>query len=105
MSEAPLDPPADLSAMLTRVMSDPAAMGMLSSLLGGLRAGAPKEESHGAKEKCEAPIVCGTGARDKDRKALLLALKPFLSAERRQALDRIIMVSEALSLLRSEKRD
>ncbi len=104
----------DLSKLLSSVMSNPGAMNMLSSLLGGM-SGDKKEEKatlSRQNEKCEEkhlPPPCAL-PQDKEltanekRRQLLLALKPFLSPERRQALDRILMISEALALLQSEKR-
>ncbi len=100
--------PPDLSGILSKVMSNPQAMGMLSSLLGNMQS--EKKEKHEEEKREETheerllPPKPGRNSQNENRKQLLLALKPFLSPERRQALDRILMISEALSLLQTEKR-
>ncbi len=105
--------PPDLSGILSKVMSNPQAMGMLSSLLGNMQgekqekheAEKHEAEKHGeAREERILPPKPKPSSQSENRKQLLLALKPFLSPERRQALDRILMISEALSLLQNEKR-
>ena len=98
--------PADLSGMLSSIMSNPQAMSMLTSLLGNMSGEKHKEV---CEEECKAevsvPAPCEAKGKNEKRRQLLLALKPFLSPERRQALDRILMISEALSLLQKERRD
>lgn len=100
-------PTPDLSGILSQVMSNPTAMNMLSSLLGGMGAekSAEKKEScpPQTEEKILPPCPKELSAKEK-RRGLLLALKPFLSAERQQTLDRILMISEALALLKSERK-
>ena len=98
----------DLSGILSKVMGNPEAMAMLSSLLGSQMPKIKeekKEEDADIKEAIAlpAPQIKEIPAREK-RKRLLLALKPFLSSERASAVDRILMITDALSLLQSEKR-
>jgi len=94
----------DLSGILARVTENPQAMSMLASLLGG----SSKQERHE-----EEPHTRGDGEllpalpppkgqksrRDEDRRRLLLALKPFLSKERCQVLETLLIVLDAISLL------
>ena len=106
MSEAGGFP--DLSGILARVTENPQAMTMLSSLLGGI-ASSKRESDVPKEEKEDAPVsVAPALARPhiphRDGKAeegrrLLLALKPFLSKERGQALETLITVLDAISLL------
>ena len=110
MDETQKDVPTDLSGILAKVMSNPEAIGMLSSLLGGMKGFPPKADApQTPPQGCESillpspPCPC-KGNAGENRKRLLLALKPYLSKERQAALDRILMISEALVLLRSEKR-
>ncbi len=106
----------DLSTILSRVSENPQAMAMLSSLLGDVKEAPTEKESHkeeplkeegeskkdppDAKEAMSLPIPLhrGKGGKHEDRRRLLIALKPFLSAERRQALETLLLVLEATSL-------
>ena len=105
-------PLPDLSEMLSKVMANPQAVSMLSSLLGNqIGDTAPKDEAREKDERREKtegsalpmPIAKENPSREK-RRRLLLALKPFLSPERCAAVDRILMITDALSLLQNEKR-
>ncbi len=99
----------DLSGMLSKVMANPDAMAMLSSLLGNqmpkMKEEEKKDEEAVEKEAIALPVplVKENATREK-RRRLLLALKPFLSSERASAVDRILMITDALSLLQNEKR-
>ena len=102
----------DISQMLTKIMSNPQATAMLSSLLGGAKPPDKEERKEKPKESEECfdkeqtilpPKNEECSPRER-RKRLLLALKPYLSPERCQAIDRILMITEALSLLQTEKR-
>lgn len=108
MEEPKKDFPPDLSGILTRVMSNPEAIGMLTSLLGGIKTDPPVKEAQASCEKKHEESIllpsCPRSPSEENRKRLLLALKPFLTKERQAALDRILMISEALALIRSEKR-
>lgn len=102
-------PMPDLSGMLSKVMTNPDAVAMLSSLLGNQMPKMKDEEKKEdvAEEKeviaLPAPRAKENSTREK-RRRLLLALKPFLSSERASAIDRILMITDALSLLQNEKR-
>ena len=94
----------DLSGILARVAENPQAMSMLASLLGG----APKKDfSEDATPKTEEkdllpafiPQKSQKSKKDEDRRRLLLALKPFLSRERCQVLEALLLVLDTISLL------
>ncbi len=98
----------DLSGILSQISSNPKALSMLSTLLGNMgstpqRAEAEDhtEPSNSALAVLQPPKRCDF----EDRKRLLLALKPFLSPERCQTVDLLLMVIEAFSALRQGKRD
>lgn len=102
----------DLTGLLARVTENPQAISMLSSLLGGSVASKPSQkeekEEPPQKEECDAiPVIAPpkrhTKGRQEDRRRLLIALKPFLSKERCQALDTLLIVLDAISLLPSGK--
>ena len=101
----------DLSTILSRVTENPQAMSMLSSLLGGMSQAdqvekAKKEETDTkaeAESKESAPAMLAVKPRGnrktEEKKRLLLALKPFLSPQRQAALETLVLVLEATSLL------
>ena len=100
----------DLSAMISKVMANPEAIAMLTSLLGGQ---APKktatEDCHEDQgEACQEarilPAPPPKASVREERKQLLLALKPFLSKDRCEAIDRILLITDTLSLLQTEKK-
>ena len=72
---------------LASVLSDPALLGMLPGLLGGQPPSGPP-----------APRPTGPEQRRRD---LLLALKPFLSRERGEAIDMILKISQLGSVIRA----
>ena len=98
----------DLSGILARVTENPQAMAMLSSLLGGASSASKESESAtpppAKDQEIAAPVLARAQHTHKDGKAeqrrrLLLALKPFLSRERGQALETLLLVLDAISLL------
>lgn len=105
----------DLSGLLSGLMSNPQALSLLSSLLGQMQT-QPTPPPPPSSPACaySLPQHCPTpcppppcekkreDCEDKRRK-LLLALKPFLSHERQEAVDRILMVEEALTLFYRNK--
>ena len=134
-NEAKGAPLPDLSGILSKVMSNPEALSMLSSLLGGAQKPPRDEDRCEKKEACDREHDCGCDRecdRENDcrsdrecerecavllpekrskkdcvreeRRRLLLALKPFLSKDRCEAIDRIILITDTLSLLQTEKR-
>lgn len=72
---------------LASVLSNPALLGMLPGLLGGQPPSGPP-----------APRPKGPEQRRRD---LLLALKPFLSRERGEAIDMILKISQLGSVIRT----
>lgn len=101
----------DLAGLLTRVSENPQAMSMLSSILGGMTAKPPpeeKKEETPKSEECDSvPVLVQpkrhTKTKQEERRRLLVALKPFLSKERCQALETLLIVLDAISLLPSGK--
>ena len=96
------------SEILSRVTENPQAMAMLSSLLGGVassrRESTPPPQEKEAESVIATPVLARAQSAHKDGKAeerrhLLLALKPFLSKERGQALETLLTVLDAISLL------
>ena len=102
----------DLSSLFSRVTENPQALTMLSSLLGGgMKNTSAKEEDEqknaSEEEKKAMPVFLAQEGRQnhrhEDKRRLLLALKPFLSQERRQALETILVVLDAISMLPQRK--
>ena len=89
----------DLSHMLSQIMENPRALSMLTSLLGNATAGGTKPSADTTTEKPPIPLSKPTSTADENRRRLLMALKPFVSQGRRHAIDKILMITEALSLL------
>lgn len=97
----------DLSALVGTLLSNPAALSMLSSLLGSMGT-KPKDE-------CAAPPPCAEGCapppvlpapppkpRD-DRACLLDALRPFLSSERCEMIDTLLKILELMAVFRRKR--
>ena len=98
---------ADLEQSLDRLLSDPDAMAQIMDLAGRLRGPAPGPES-APEEPPEAPPVrvpepdglgpllsllrSGEGP-DSDAEALVRALGPYLSEDRRRKLDRALRLT------------
>ena len=93
----------DLSGILARVTENPQALSMLASLLGGLSKKENAEEhAHKPEDGDLLPALMPQkqkSRKEEDRRRLLLALKPFLSRERCQVLETLILVLDAISLL------
>ena len=96
----------DLSAILSQISSNPKALSMLGSLLGGIGNNvlAPKEEHQESTHEELTVIHTEKHTSFEDRKRLLLALKPFLSPEKCQTIDVLLMVLEAFSVFQKGKR-
>ena len=94
----------DLSGILARVTENPQAMTMLASLLGSTAKKEEAHEEHREKDDLQAlpalmPPKPQRSRRDEERRRLLLALKPFLSQERCQVLETLLLILDAISLL------
>lgn len=116
----------DLSSVLSKALSDPSFAATLAGLASGLRKGGqakppetePKTGSKSQPDPGEAvtsllPMLAGLGApagRDDHegeenrqggdpRCGLLLALKPYLSRSRRDAVDKIVRMSKTAGLI------
>ncbi len=89
----------DLSHMLSQIMENPRALSMLTSLLGNASGSSARSSTDTAAEKPPTPLPKPTSTVDENRRRLLMALKPFVSQDRRHAIDKILMITEALSLL------
>ena len=122
-SPASASPTPDLSHLIGTLLSNPAAMsaaaGMLGSLFGSQGQKPPDVAANSAPigASCPPPRVppppsppacppsggllppppCGYGVEE--RRRLLLALKPYLSRERCEALDYILRISELFSAI------
>ena len=108
--------PFDLSSMISSLMSNPAALSAISSLLGNLNAGGasaspppqtpppPPEASTYASAPPMLPVHAEPRGRrhDDDRRHLIDALRPFLSEERCATLDYILKISDLISLMRRD---
>lgn len=70
-----------------------------------MRKGCPAHSHKPCCEERESALLpsCQKSAAE-NRKRLLEALKPYLSAERCRALERILTIAEALNALRSSKQ-
>ena len=84
----------DLSGMIEKIAGNPAALNMLTALLG--RAQESKSSAPAPPLRPEAKH-----APKDERVALLLALKPFLSKEKQSAVERMIRMLELTSVIRS----
>ena len=100
-------PPPDISALLASVLSNPNAAAMLSSLLGGIQSAPPPPETPKKSEAEESiptlfPIADAgerhSGRRDERDRALLCALKPYLSRPRCELVDRLIGILSVIEL-------
>ena len=82
------------------ILSDPKAMGRIAEMAKSLASGAP---AGGGERSDEGLLRRAVGlmrsrALSSDETALLDALRPFLSAERRRRLDRAIKLARLASL-------
>ena len=86
----------DLSGIMEKIAGNPAALNMLTTLLG--RA----QEAKPAVSAAPSPISPEARHSAKDERiALLLALKPFLSKEKQGTVERMIRILELTSVIRS----
>lgn len=120
----------DLSGMIGALLSNPAAMSMLSSLLSGMGGGGGAQASGQAQPAFSAgpvsdasppaseypppfppptpalpPHAAGGGAlgtRD-ERAALLYALRPFLPPEKCEMIDGLLRILDLLVLIRKRR--
>lgn len=92
----------DLSGLLGGLLSSPAAMQLLSGLLGGAGGPPPREPpcEEGAPSPPPLPSPPHRGGRRDEREALLSALRPYLSDRRRQALTGACKLLEVIELLK-----
>lgn len=92
---------SDLAGMLSSVLSNPDAMGMLTSLLSGVENPSEGEEIE-AKECAEEALEVGHHegkARCQHRRELLSAIRPYLSHQRCATLDRMLRALELYELI------
>ncbi|MBO7170006.1 MAG: hypothetical protein J6W28_02385 [Clostridia bacterium] len=95
----------DLSGILSQISSNPNAMAMLGSLLGNVSPPVKHPEASTDSCACKEILPPKASASFEDRKRLLLALKPFLSPERCQTVDMLLMILEAFSAFQKGKRN
>ena len=99
----------DISGMISGLLSNPAAMSMLSSLIGGMKNGVadapasvvPISPPPPAPRQDAVPALAslhGGAKRDDRRSELLCALKPFVSPSRREMIDRLVGIVALIEL-------
>ena len=100
----------DISGMISGLLSNPAAMSMLSSLIGGMKSGAADAPASVAPISPPPPpaprqdavpalaSLHGGAKRDDRRSELLCALKPFVSPSRREMIDRLVGIVALIEL-------
>ena len=95
----------DLSGIISQISSNPNALAMLGSLLGNMKPSIkPTDDSPKEDQMRELIVPRSNSSTFEDRKKLLMALKPFLSPERCQTVDMLLMILEALSVFQKGKR-
>lgn len=90
----------ELSGILSGLLKNPEALAALSSILGQAPHFPPKSED--CREPPPPPRPHHKD-RGNERKNLLLALKPFLSPERRRAVDLIIILQDTMETFRKDR--
>ncbi len=95
----------DLSALLNGVMANPAALSMLSSLLGGMGQKPPPPPQ---AEDCSCPkappiLPPVQPPRQDNRACLLNALRPYLSPTRCDTIDSLLRILELMEILRKRR--
>ena len=98
----------DLSGILSGLLSNPAALGALGSLLGSKASEAPpkaeKEEEGDAPPLALEAVAGGEHyGRRSERELLFSALRPYLSPQRRRALDGACKLLEVIELFEKRK--
>ena len=102
----------DLSGILEKVMSNPAALNMLAGLIGNTKptseAQPPPSPPPTEKEEA-APVLALPQPKnsygEKDRRICFLeAMRPFLSPHRQETVDRMVKISEMVTMFYSIMR-
>lgn len=96
----------DLSALVGNLLSNPAALSMLTSLLGsaGQKPHAPEPPPCEASCPPPPPVLPPAPQRPKDERACLLdALRPFLSNERCEMIDTLLKILELMAVFRRRR--
>lgn len=103
----------DFSAMLGRLVSDPAVMGLVKELssggIGSMPDGTMREKDEANRNADTPPKQNGSvpavqprvNIREKERIALLCALKPYLGESRRKKIEGMVKLLELLEFARS----
>ncbi len=98
----------DLSALVGTLLSNPAALSMLSSLLGNM--GGKPQGGCAAPPPCEEggapppPALPAPPSKPRDDRACLLdALRPFLSSERCEMIDTLLKILELMAVFRRKR--
>ena len=81
---------------LAAVLSNPAMMEKLPAVIAMLK---PMMENSGGATPASASVTATVSSPEHSRETLLVALKPFLSKERGEAIDTILRISQLGSLL------
>ena len=95
---------SNLSEMLKGVLSDPEAMqklmGAAETLMGNGAAPPPPPSEEAPKEEAATPVSAKHEAKagNNERIALLCALRPYLSPERRKSADQLIQMLKMIKM-------
>lgn len=89
---------AELDEMISSLLSDPNSMQMISSLLSGL--GEKNEPTLPALPDLDklAPLLQKLGGPPDERCKLLMALKPFVNAQRQERIDQSVKLLKLMDL-------
>ena len=84
--------PPDLNEMLGAILQNPEAKNALNGVLGA-------ESAEGAAKETSLDIGSHRGRRTKERKHLLLAIRPYLGKNRCASVDRMIRALELYDII------
>lgn len=96
----------DLSGLVSSLLSNPAALSMLSSLVGsiGARQGGEAKKDEPSEEQEAVATLLPTPKTPRDERARLLeALRPFLSHERCEMIDTLLKILDLMAVLRRRR--
>ena len=101
----------DFSGILEKVMSNPAALNMLAGLIGNAKPAAesPPPPPTPTDTEESAPVLALPQPKhsygEKDRRICFLeAMRPFLSPHRQETVDRMVKISEMVTMFYSVMR-
>lgn len=107
----------DLGSMLQSVLSDPAQMAKLTEMAQGLMGGSPtptqQQDTPEAKPFSDAEAgllsalgkTLGADAGSSRSTALLMAMRPYMKAEKQEKLDRAVKLTRMVRIAQSVLRE